>query len=194
MSVAVGPTMTNTLSRIALVALTAVAMPAVAAAQTFITPYAGVATGGEASGKPLTFGGSLLFVKQVGLELDFGYSPDFYGERSDLVLVGDSNVASLMANIVIAPGGGPVRPYAAAGAGLLRSRVDGGTFFNDLTTNSFGVNAGAGVIVMLGRTVGLRGDVRYFRALEDPERDDEFDLALGRLDFWRATLGVAFRF
>ena len=42
--------------------------------------------------------------------------------------------------------------------------------------------------------VGIRGDARYFRSLQDPERDNEFDIAVGNFDFWLATGGVTFRF
>jgi hypothetical protein len=41
--------------------------------------------------------------------------------------------------------------------------------------------------------VGIRGDIRYFRALSDPDEDNEFDIALGDFDYWRATFGVTFR-
>ena len=42
--------------------------------------------------------------------------------------------------------------------------------------------------------IGLRGDVRYFRSLQDNEPDDEFDVALSDFRFWRGTVGVTFRF
>jgi hypothetical protein len=42
--------------------------------------------------------------------------------------------------------------------------------------------------------VGIRGDVRYFRALQDIESDDEFDVSLGDLRFWRGSVGITFRF
>ena len=41
--------------------------------------------------------------------------------------------------------------------------------------------------------VGFRGDLRYFRQLSDPDEDNEFDIALGDLDYWRATAGITFR-
>jgi hypothetical protein len=43
--------------------------------------------------------------------------------------------------------------------------------------------------------VGIRGDVRYFRAFDDIEdEDDDLDITLGDLRFWRGTVGVTFRF
>ena len=80
------------------------------------------------------------------------------------------------------------------GVGLIRSRVDGGALFNDLSTNDFGLNVGAGVNGFFNNNIGIRGDIRYFRSLTDNEPDDEFDLALSNFDFWRATVGLTFRF
>jgi hypothetical protein len=42
--------------------------------------------------------------------------------------------------------------------------------------------------------VGIRGDVRYFRAIGDEDSGDDLDLGLGEFDFWRGSFGVAFRF
>jgi hypothetical protein len=42
--------------------------------------------------------------------------------------------------------------------------------------------------------VGIRGDVRYFRALQDHAAGSDLDLGLSNFDFWRATVGVTFRF
>jgi len=170
--------------------------PSSARAQTFLTPYAGATFGADAPATKPTVGASLTFMGKVaGFEVDFGYTPDFFDEDSEVVLIGDSNVTTLMANLVIGPGGGPVRPYGVIGLGLMRSRVDGGDLFDDVTTNDFGFNAGFGVMGLVSDHVGFRGDVRYFRSLEDPEGgDDDFDVAVGNFDFWRATGGITFRF
>lgn len=165
-------------------------------AQTFLTPYAGATFGGDAPTTKPTAGASLTFMGKVaGFELDFGYTPDFFNEDDDdVVLIGDSNVTTLMGNLVIGVGGGPVRPYGVVGLGLLRSRVDGGDLFEDVTTNDFGFNAGFGVIGMVSDRVGFRGDLRYFRSLQDEEVDDDVDVEIGSFDFWRATAGISFRF
>jgi len=169
--------------------------PSSADAQVFLTPYAGATFGADAPTTKPNFGASLTFMGKVaGFEVDLGYTPDFFDEDSDVVLIGDSNVTTLMGSLVIGPGGGPVRPYGVIGLGLLRSRVDGGDLFDDISTNSFGFNAGFGVMGLVSDHVGFRGDVRYFRSLEDPEVDDDFDVSVGNFDFWRATGGVTFRF
>jgi hypothetical protein len=63
-----------------------------------------------------------------------------------------------------------------------------------ISNTDFGFNVGAGVMGFFSDTVGLRGDVRYYRNLQDPDEDDEFDVSVGDFDFWRATLGLVFRF
>ena len=40
----------------------------------------------------------------------------------------------------------------------------------------------------------MRGDLRYFRNLTDPEEDNEFDIYFGGFNLWRGTAGVVFRF
>lgn len=175
--------------------LLAGSVPAVAHAQTFITPFAGVTMKGDAPDEQLTTGASLTFMGNVvGFEFDFGYTPDFFGEDSGVVLVGDSNVTTFTGNILIGLGAGPIRPYVLGGVGLLRSRVEVGDLFEDVTSNDLGLSAGGGVVFLLGNHVGLRADVRYFRSLEDPDGDDDVDLAVGNFDFWRGTGGLILKF
>jgi opacity protein-like surface antigen len=169
--------------------------PSKAEAQTFLTPYVGATFAEDAPDTQLSFGGSLTFMGDVaGFEVDLGYTPDFFDQSSDFELVGDSNVTTLMGNLIIGPWAGPVRPYGAVGIGLLRTSIDETDLFDNLSTNDMAFNVGFGVIGMMSDRVGLRGDVRYFRSLQDPEDDDDFDVSVGNFDFWRATAGVTFRF
>jgi opacity protein-like surface antigen len=189
-------------------------VPSTASADWLFTPFIGANFGANASfgdfddfddefERRVDFGASLGWMGAgiVGFEVDFGYSPNFFQDtRGDANFeFGDSNVTTLMANVLIgAPFGGQTgpgfRPYASGGLGLIRSHVSGGTtFFNDLTTNDFGLNVGGGVQGFFNDRVGIRGDIRYFRSLQDNEPDSEFDLALSDFDFWRGTVGVTFR-
>jgi opacity protein-like surface antigen len=192
-------------------ALMLVLAPASASAQGwFFTPFVGANFGGDAdfgdfddfddeAERRIDFGGTLGWLGDggVGFEIDFGYSPNFFENTiGDANFdFGDSNVTTLMANILVgAPGGEGIRPYGSGGLGLIRSHIDGGTtFFNDLSTNDLGINVGGGIQGYFTDTVGIRGDIRYFRSLMDNEPDDEFDLALSSFDFWRGTVGVTFR-
>ena len=53
-------------------------------------------------------------------------------------------------------------------------------------------NLGAGAMRFFNAHVGLRGDVRYFRTINN--NDSSIDnLDLGSFDFWRASVGVVLR-
>jgi opacity protein-like surface antigen len=200
---------------IALAAATVALTPGRAAADWYLTPYVGGVFGGNAdfgdfdddfddeAERRINFGAALGWMGHgvIGFEADFSWTPNFFentagGGDFDF---GDSNVTTLMGNLVVgAPFGGQtgpgIRPYASGGIGLLRTQVDGGDFFDDLSRNDLGVNVGAGLHGFFGDNIGIRGDIRYFRSLQDDEADDEFDLGLADFDFWRATVGVTFRF
>jgi opacity protein-like surface antigen len=187
------------------------ATPAKASADWLFTPFVGVNWGGSASfntggfdfedefEKRMTFGASLGWMgdKPVGFEFDLGFAPNFFENTAgdDDFPFGDSNVTTLMANVVVGAPQGRVRPYATAGVGIIRSQIDDAEdLFDDLSTNDWGFNVGGGVNGFFSDRVGIRGDVRYFRSLQDNEPDDEFDLALGSFNFWRGTVGLVFRF
>jgi hypothetical protein len=61
-----------------------------------------------------------------------------------------------------------------------------------MAQNNFGFNLDGGVIVSLNRRMGLRGDLRYFRALVDENQQDSV-LSKG-YDFLRVSFGVTFGF
>jgi opacity protein-like surface antigen len=137
----------------------------------------------------------------VGFEIDFGWSPNFFENTTgdaDFDF-GDSNVTTLMANITLGiPIGGQsgpgIRPYASGGVGLMKSRIgDTDELFN-VDSTDWGLNVGAGIMAFFTDNIGLRGDVRYFRSLQDNEPDDELDLGLSDFRFWRGSIGLTFRF
>ena len=56
--------------------------------------------------------------------------------------------------------------------GIIRSRVSGiGDFLDDVTRNDLGINIGGGINGQFTDNVGIRGDLRYFRSLEDNSND-----------------------
>ena len=151
----------------------------------------------------MTFGASIRFMGAsiIGAEADFGFAPNFFEntEGPDNFKFGDSNLFTAMGNVIIgAPiggqGGPGIRPYVMGGAGVIRSRITANNFFNELNTTDFGINLGGGVMGFFSDNVGIRGDVRYFRSLQDNEvGPDDPDLGLGDFSFWRGAVGVTFR-
>ena len=191
------------------------AAPVKASADWLFTPYIGWNWGGSAGftdfagdfedefESRVNYGASLAWMGHgaVGFEVDFGHSPNFFRNTAgpgDFEW-GDSSVTTLMANVTVgAPIGGQsgvgLRPYASGGLGLIRTRIDETDQLLGLKSDDFGFNLGAGVAGFFTDNVGLRGDVRYFRSLQDNEPDNELDLALGQFRFWRGSVGVIFRF
>lgn len=187
-----------------------------ASADWLFTPYLGITFGGAADfgdvgdfddnlEKKITFGGSAAWMGAgiIGFEVDFGSTPNFFALTTgdDDFEFGDSNVTTLMANLIVgAPVGGQtgggVRPYGSGGIGLLRTSVSLGGLFDDLATNELGVNIGGGAHVFFNDNVGIRGDIRYFRGIQGSGDDDDdlVDVDLDDFDFWRGTVGVTFRF
>ncbi|MEO5819058.1 MAG: outer membrane beta-barrel protein [Vicinamibacteraceae bacterium] len=170
-----------------------------ARADWLITPYLGSAFGGAASSQHVTYGASAAWMSHgiVGVEFDGSIAPDLLDEDAGVILgITDSNVTTLMGSFVIgAPLGEPgIRPYAVAGAGLIRSRLSDADDIFDIDESSFGINVGGGVHALVGKNVGLRADLRYFRGVRDTDSSDDVDLELGGFDFWRATVGATFRF
>src|SRR6185436_9201296 len=90
--------------------------------------------------------------------------------------------------------GAGLRPYAVGGVGLIKSRIGGPDDLFDVHSNDFGINVGAGAIFFLGDRFGVRGDIRYFRSLQDNAPDTLFDIALSDFRYWRGSVGATLRF
>ena len=176
--------------------------PASARADWLFTPNIGVGFGGDTpSNDKLTYGASIGWMGAgvLGWEADLAYTPTFFETNTDNTSLLDSdNVTTAMANVILGvPVGGQagpgIRPYVAGGLGMLKTHVANGDQLFNITNNDFGFDLGAGVIGFATDHVGFRGDVRYYRSLQDPQPDNEFDFGVGKFDFWRGTVGLAFR-
>jgi opacity protein-like surface antigen len=174
------------------------AMPA--AAQGYISPFLGFDFGGnsgcpEITGcedKRLNWGVGLGALGNVfGFEWEFGYANNFFGEAEGL----ESSVLTVMGNAMFVPDIGPVRPYALAGLGLIKTNIETLTPGEVLTSdnNNFGWNLGGGLMIFFGDNVGIRGDIRYFHAFQDLDLLG-FTIADAKLDFGRAAGAVVFKF
>ena len=180
-------------------------IPAQARADWIFTPFIGAnlhneddTLGLDTKNGTVNFGGSLAWMGAgvFGVEFDFGYAPNFFDQENASEF--DGNVTTLMGNLIVGipiggQTGGGVRPYVSGGVGLIKSRLDDVEDFFDIDESSFGINAGGGVMIFFTDSVGIRGDLRYFRSFRNIDEND-LDLSLGSFDFWRASAGVSFRF
>ena len=168
-------------------------------AQSFISPFIGFNFGGDSGcptisdcdDKRLNAGvgigkmGSIL-----GFELDLGYAKDFFGDAPAY----SSSVVTVMGNVMIVPDLGPVRPYALAGLGILKTHVEltPDSLLNSDNTD-LGWDLGGGVFIFFGEHVGVRGDIRYFHSFQDLEVLG-VPLSETKLDFGRASAALALKF
>ena len=171
-----------------------------ARAEGFIVPFMGYNFGGDSGDtclkltdceeKRLNYGVGLGSMGKVfGFEEDISYAKNFFGERTG----SDNSVFSAMSNLLIGVGVGPVRPYFVGGFGLIRPHVSslvGSLTSIDLDKNALGYDWGGGISFMFGH-VGIRGDLRQFRTMENVNL---LVFSSEKLDFWRASAGFAITF
>jgi opacity protein-like surface antigen len=174
--------------------------PRPARAEGFLIPFIGYNFGGDSANcqsltnceeKHTNFGVSIGSMGTLfGIEEDIGYAKNFFGQTPGT----DSNVFSAMTNLMAGVGVGPVQPYALVGIGLIRPHVS----LNPTQVgekNGLGYDVGGGVNVFPSKHLGVRGDIRHFHTFTDVTVP-----LLGttitneKLNWWRASLGLALRF
>jgi len=178
-----------------LVTLAVLAAAPAVHADTMISGHAGKVFGGDLNDSRTTYGGALTFMGDgpFGFEIEGAYTPDFFGDADQLL--GSNNVSTLMGSILLGSTFGQNgRLYASVGGGLLKSRATDIDEFFDVTRNDFGVSGGVGAMGFFSDNLGVRGDVRYFRNLGDPEPDNELDIDFGDFSYWRGTAGIVLKF
>ena len=165
----------------------AILNPAPVRAQGVFTAFLGANSDGNTSST--TYGLSLgaLAGGVFGFEIDLGFTPDFLGDEFE-----DSNLVIIMGNLALAIPLGVIQPYVSGGIGLVRSSVSSPGDLLDVSSNDFGMDVGGGLRGFFDDTVGIAGDFRYFRRVD--EGADPLDFDLGTFDFRRVTGGVTFRF
>jgi opacity protein-like surface antigen len=192
---------TKRIGRCILLTVSIVASMAVRAqAQWVAAGYLGINVSGDVEAAKGGPGVSIsYFGRGLGFEFDFERYNHFFKDedvaelfpdpRTDL----DTDAMSLMGNVVVPfrlQGAAELRPYGTAGVGMIRAMFDRAGDQSDTQRNNFGFNVGGGVVYSLNGRVGLRSDLRYFRALVD--EDDRQGGFFRDYGFWRATIGVTF--
>ena len=163
----------------------------------FLTPFAGFNFGGDSTNcasltscddKRVNWGVAVGTTSGIfGFELEFADAPNFFGSSS-----GDNAVLTLTGSLMLVIPAGPVQPYGVVGLGLVRphGQLNASSLASD--QNTLGWDIGGGVNIFFARHVGVRGDVRHLRTLQDITLGGFF--ANAPLDFWRGTAGLTLRF
>jgi opacity protein-like surface antigen len=176
-----------------------------ARADVYISPFVGVYFGGDAGGEFIDeaeerdrlawgFAAGGMRAGAFGAEIDVAYTSDFFGTE-----IGDNSLLTIMPTAIIGiPLGGQrgpgLRPYATAGLGVIRRRINvGGANVLDDTDGAYSV--GFGVMGFVATPVGFRADYRYFRNFSSDLIDlGNLEIRRGTFDFSRASAGIVFRF
>jgi hypothetical protein len=174
--------------------LAALALSVVPAqADGFVTPFLGYNFGGDSVNcdsltacheKHTNFGMSIGTAGRVaGIEEDFSFAKNFYDTSTD------SSVLTIMTNVRLSLPLGPIQPYVVGGIGLIRPHANNP--FQVFTSKSaFGTDMGGGLTIMFGQGFGVRGDIRRFNA----QGVTLVIFSGARADFWRASIGLTFRY
>jgi len=191
------------------VAWSAVAWPAPAAADIFVSPFLGVKFRGDTNQLDLdtsngardtksAVGISGVIVSDMGLgvEIDLAHQSRFFERQGSTGLVTRSGVTTLSGNALVAL---PLsitreslRPYAVIGLGWMHATANDELALNNFSNDFLGLTLGVGAIGFVSDVVGLRFDVRRLRSVSSADTSNlSGDRA--RLRFWRATVGVVFR-
>ena len=182
---------------IAIAMVAACLWPTSAHADGFISP--GI---GGTFGTPSASGGRPSFVLDagwlsrapIGMDVDATFAPNFFGNQG-----GSNNVTTVTANIIVASTEGDryrrfrrfrstARPYITFGLGLMHENVTNPS----ASAADLGADIGVGIMVIPRHQIGLRADIRYFRNFVSQSNGTNIDF--GAFHFWRASLGVVFRF
>ncbi len=173
-----------------------------AAAQAFVVPFIGTtltspSKNGDSTkpGYGVAFGG---MGKIIGAETEIAYYPEVIDTAPNAIA--KSRVISFSGGMLIGPRLGPVTPYFAIGAGNLNLNVTGVSSVivpnpESISNNYFTFNTGGGVMGFFSDHIGVRGDLRYFRAF-GLKFDELANTGIGfdKFNFWRASIGLAVKF
>ncbi len=163
--------------------------------------FVGSNFGASADSASVDFGGQIgyLWGGVVGAELLGDFAPKF--KLNNALLADNPMVNAYMLNAIGAvPLGadGQFQPYISGGFGGIQLRSD--VLSTSATTTSNAARAGADIgvgIMGFAGNVGVRGDVRYYRAFTNTSigtGDNAIaEGMLSGLNFWRANVGVAVR-
>ena len=177
-----------------------VVLPARASAEWQIKPFLGVtfdqtttfALAGPVSKRSFVFGACGTLLGDVfGLEADIEHVPNVF--ESALIL--GSSATTLTGNFVIALPRNltkyTLRPYFAAGGGLMAVRIDDISGALPISRNKPAFDVGGGVTGFVTDRIGVSWDVRWFDSLE--KNSEGLSIGPEHLSYWRAYMALAIR-
>ena len=183
-------------------------LPARAGADWLLVPHTGLKFGGATTlvdletaapekKTPLGFSVMWLGTGIVGIEGDVTLIPDYF-DRQNADLVTGSSVRTVTGGVLLTT---PLRltreslrPYMVGGIGLLRAHSEDLVGVFTFESHLLGMHAGGGAIGFLSDAFGVRFDLRYYRNLTAETTPGVVVGDTTRLTFWRASIGLVFRY
>ena len=165
-----------------------VALPGIAAAQVtgWATVAVGATTGGATTENGTAFAVSTAVFEGLGwfgVELELAHSTRFDDQR-----FADTDLSTLMLNVIVSPHTGRFQPFVAGGVGAIRARGCLTSCTSRLSRTEFGVDVGGGLRVPVTELFAVQVDGRYFRRLsgeDDLPGGGVSDVRLLPLHGWR---------
>ena len=171
-------------------------------AQGFVNPFVGTTlTSPSATGPRSKPGLGIAFGKIgniIGAEAEIAYYPELLNTAENHLA--KTRVLTFSGSTLIGPTIGPVKVYGALGAGDLHLNMKSLSSVvvpdaESLSSNYFAFNVGGGVMGFFNSHLGLRGDLRFYRAFGlDLEDLESAGFTLDRFEFWRANFGLVAKF
>ena len=177
-----------------------------AAAEIQLKPFLGVTFGGDttfvdpdavAGDATFTVGVGGLWLGEIfGVEGDLGHTSGFFTGSH---LVPDSAVTTFTGNVVVAVprrlARYTLRPYAVAGAGVVRTHIDYANGALPSVANTLAViDIGGGATGFLKENIGVNFDIRHFGSVGGKDRMEGNSIGPDQISFWRLTVALVIRF
>lgn len=168
-------------------------VPRAASAEWYLFPFAAMNTGGDTTRDSGSVGGAFGWTgRLVGVEGEAAIAPNFFDDGGGFRTERAQTTYTVSA--LAGPRLGMWRPYGLVGAGLQRSRIEEVGGFAQVSDDRAALHVGGGLMWDATSRVGLRGDVRYIRALDDEEPEGNvFAERLANFSSWRVGGGVTVR-
>lgn len=168
-------------------------VPRAASAEWFLFPFAAMNTGGDTTRDSGSFGGAFGWIGRiVGVEGEAAMAPNFFDAGGGFRT--DHSQTTYTVSALVGPRVGMWRTYGLIGAGLLRSKIEEVGGFAQLSDDRAGLHVGGGLMWNATPHIGLRGDARYIRAMDDEEPEGNvFAERLANFSSWRIGGGVTVR-
>jgi hypothetical protein len=176
------------------VAAAQAAMPATDAPSRYVAPFIGATFSGDTTsgGTAAGVAGGWRSKGWWGVEGELAGTPNFFEQTG---FVTNRLVTTVMGNGLVHYGSSRMSVFAVGGYGLIHVDLAEAGGLAAVKKVEPGFNVGAGAMCLWSNNIGVRGDVRYFRATGNTDDDvNLFGLEVSKLHFWRASAALVVGF